>query len=79
MPTRFILRCRQPENIQPAQVDRITQIPGVKITEQSPKMLFVEGEEGILRDFVEANPEWILAPEVKYSVPDPRYRAKPQE
>lgn len=79
MSAQFVLRFRESGNIQPTHVDKIAQIPRVKITNQSPKMLLVEGEEGILRDFVKANPEWLLAPEVKYSVPDPRHRPKRQD
>jgi hypothetical protein len=39
-------------------------------------MLLVEGEERALQEFVATQPEWVLIPEKKYSLPDPRLRPR---
>ena len=77
MATRFILRLRLPGTIQQEHVDAVARAEGVTIVDQSPKMLFVEGEKRVLQEFVTAHSEWMLIPEKKYSLPDPRLRPRP--
>jgi len=71
---RFILRFRGDENPRD-QIDRICALPGMKLIDESPRMLLVEGPGDLLRDLIESMPDWVITPQKTMSLPtDPRPR-----
>lgn len=71
---RFILRFRGEEKPLD-QIERIRALPGVRLLDESPRMLFVEGPGDLLRDLIKSMPDWVLTPQATISLPrDPRPR-----
>jgi len=71
---RFILRFRGNEKPRD-QIDRIRALPGMKLLDESPRMLLVEGPGDLLRDLIKSMPDWVLVPQGTISLPrDPRPR-----
>ena len=56
---------------------RIGQVAGCRIVAQSPQMVLVEGDEERLRELADSMPEWALAPEQAFPVPDTRKHIRP--
>ena len=70
--SRFILRYAAS---QPAPADSVASIhaaPGIKVIDQSPNMLLVDGEESALRAKMRHLPGWTLHSETGYELPDTR-------
>jgi hypothetical protein len=53
-------------------LENIRSTPGLKVVDESPKMLLVEGDEATLSEKLREMPEWSLHPEVEYPLPDTR-------
>ena len=50
----------------------IRSTPGVRVLDESPRMLLVDGEESTLREKLKGMPGWSLHPEQAYPLPDTR-------
>ena len=71
---RFILRYRGPG---PAPAGDVAQVRGLEdavVVDASSRMLLVESEPETLRSVVDDLPDWIMAPDQGYGVPDARAR-----
>jgi hypothetical protein len=71
---RFVVRYRGLGERPREAVKRIQSIPGAKILGDAGKMMLVEAPESELRTAMAAHPDWVVAPESTYDVPDPRKR-----
>jgi hypothetical protein len=69
---RYILRYGGASSIPDAHLENIRSIPGLKVIDESPKMLLVDGEEPSLREKLKDMPEWSIHPEQDYPLPDTR-------
>ena len=69
--SRYILRYSGPD--APAeQVRRIRASPKLRVIDESPKMLLVEGDDQDIRDSIANESGWQAVPERIESIPDPR-------
>lgn len=75
--SRFVLRY-QGEGTKPdADVARIRGLGDCSIVdESSSRLLLVDAEETQLRELVGSMPDWVLAPEQTFAVPDTRKRVQ---
>ena len=70
---RYVLRYRGAGPKPAADVDAARRLPGVTVVDDSAaKMLLVECEGEPATRLAEALPEWVVAPEQTYAVPDTR-------
>lgn len=69
---RFILRYRGDGDIPGADAARVHGLDHAVVVGESPRMLLVESEPEPLRALVESLPDWMMAPEQQYGVPDTR-------
>ncbi len=67
----FIARYRGKGQNPAADVERLTRLEGVRVLDESPRMLLLEGPEHTLRSAVESMPDWVVAHERNYTVPRP--------
>lgn len=73
---RFILRF-EGNGEKPAQdLERIRALPGVKIVDDSSRMVLVEAPSAGVTELVQALPHWSLSPEHFVPVPDVRARIR---
>jgi len=73
---RFILRYRGQGARPQDAVEKIRAIGGASVLEDSDRMMLVEAPEEALRDALGSADDWIVAPEVKYKVPDTREKVR---
>jgi len=73
---RFVLRYQGDGTAPDAHVGRVHELPGVTIVDSSPRMLLVEGPPEQLRQLVDDLPDWSMAPEQAYPVPNTRERVE---
>jgi hypothetical protein len=71
---RYVLRYRGEGVVPEADVTRVQELPGAVVVDSSAKMLVVEADAEPLRALVEGLPEWVLAPEQVFVVPDVRQK-----
>jgi hypothetical protein len=58
-------------------VERARRLDGVTVLDESgPKMLLVECEEDAPPELAEMLPDWVIAPEQMFDVPDVRKRVR---
>jgi hypothetical protein len=57
-------------------VERIRSLPKVRILDDSPRMLLVEGPERNLTNLVASMPDWIMGPELNYDVTLPHAKVR---
>ena len=69
---RFVLRYRGDGACPEADVARVHDLSDAVVVDQSSKMLLVESEPEALRALVDTLPDWMMAPEQQYGVPDTR-------
>ena len=69
---RFVLRYQGDGTPPAADVARVQGMPGVDVVDSSPQMLLVEGAPEPLRELVDDMPDWTMAPQLTYPVPDTR-------
>lgn len=74
--TRFVLRYRGEGDKPDAVVEQVRQLPEVTVVDDSSRMLLVESHEEPLRALVDSLPDWVMAPEQSYPVPDTRKRVE---
>jgi len=72
MKPRFVLRYRGDGARPDDDVARIRALDDVVVVDSSTRMLLVESEPEQLRALLGTLPEWIMAPEQQYGVPDTR-------
>jgi hypothetical protein len=72
--SRYILRYGGTESAPTSHVQSILATPGLKVVDQSPKMLLVDGEQSILREKLKEMPGWSLHSEQGYPLPDTRQK-----
>jgi hypothetical protein len=69
---RFILRYRGQGAKPAADVERVRNLKGAKVLDDSsPRMLLVEAHEETLRGAVADLHDWMVSPERTYAVPQP--------
>ena len=72
--SRFVLRYRGEGVVPQGDVTRVQELPGAVVVDSSAKMLVVDAEAEPLRALVDGLPEWVLAPEQSFVVPDVRQK-----
>ncbi|MEN3314907.1 MAG: hypothetical protein V7605_1141 [Acidimicrobiaceae bacterium] len=73
MRARFVLRYRGEGPKPEADVERVRALADtVVVDDSSSRMLLVESRHDLLDDLVGSLPDWIMAPEQTYQVPDTR-------
>lgn len=70
--SRFILRYRGEGAKPDADVARMSGLAGAVVVDSSPRMLLVEADAEPLQQLVAELPDWVMAPERTYEVPDTR-------
>ena len=75
MRSRFVLRYRGEGASPRSDVDRVAELPVAVVVDASPRMLLVESDEEALRQVVDSLPDWVMAPEQGFPLPDTRKRA----
>jgi hypothetical protein len=73
---RFILRYRGDGAPPDADVARVHGLDDATVVGESPRMLLVESEPEALRSLVDTLPDWMMAPEQQYGVPDTRKKVE---
>jgi hypothetical protein len=73
---RFILRYRGEGDIPDADAARVHGLDDSVVVGESTRMLLVESEPEPLRALVDSLPDWMMAPEQQYGVPDTRKRVE---
>jgi hypothetical protein len=76
MRRRFVLRYRGEGAKPDADADRVRQLPGTVVVDDSSRMLLVEADEAPLAELVGSLPDWVMAPEQTLSVPDTRKQVR---
>lgn len=71
---RFVLRYRGEGAKPDADVARVRQLADAVVVDSSSRMLLVDCDPEPLRQLVDTLPEWVMAPEQAYPVPDTRKR-----
>ena len=72
--SRYILRYGGSQAVPPEQLQSIRGTPGLRVLDQSPKMLLVDADESSLRERLKGMPGWSIHPEQGYPLPDTRKR-----
>lgn len=73
---RYVLRYRGAGAKPAADVETTRRLAGVTVVDESaPKMLLVECDEGMAAGLADTLPDWVVAPEQTFDVPDTRKRA----
>ena len=70
--SRYILRYGGSQSAPPEHVQSIRATPGLRVLDQSAKMLLVDADESSLRAQLERMPGWSMHPEQSYPLPDTR-------
>lgn len=73
---RYILRYSGTAAAPADHVDTVRSTPGLKVIDESPKMLLVDGEESALRDKIKSMPGWSLHSEQGLPLPDTRQKIR---
>lgn len=73
---RYVLRYRGSGAKPAADVESTRGLAGVTVLDESaPKMLLVECDEGMAGRLADTLPDWVVAAEQTFDVPDTRKRA----
>lgn len=72
--SRYILRYGGSQAIPTEHSESIRSIPGIKVIDESPKMLLVDGDESSLHEKIKQMPGWSIHPEKEYPLPDTRQK-----
>lgn len=70
--SRFVIRYRGTGNRPSQVVDRVRGVDGVRVLDDSGRMLLVEGPEAPLQHIFSGEKDWVLTPERFMKLPDPR-------
>lgn len=72
---RYVLRYRGAGPKPAADVESARRMAGITVVDESAaKMLLVECDEAMAPPLAEALPDWVIAPERTFDVPDARRR-----
>jgi len=71
---QYILRWRKASSVPETEREDVERLPGVTLTDESARMLVVEGDEDVIRSFAADRPQWLLAPVTQIAFDDPRQR-----
>ncbi len=74
--SRFVLRYRGDGPMPPAEVAQVSALADAVVVDSSPRMLLVDCDPEPLEALVDALPNWVMAPEQHFPVPDTRRRPK---
>lgn len=74
--SRFVLRYRGEGGPPEDDVAKVQALPAAVVVDASPRMLLVESDPDALRALVESLPDWVMAPEQGFPIPDTRKRAE---
>ena len=79
--SQFILRYCGEGAAPAADVRRVRAMRGVRVLDETPRMMLVEAADDALREFAEGNPDWLVTAERTVAPPDPhpRPRRRPDE
>lgn len=69
---RFVLRYRGEGATPEADVDRVRELDDATVVDSSSRMLLVDSHAEPLRRLVDTLPDWVMASEQTYAVPDTR-------
>jgi len=72
----FVLRYRGEGAKPAADVARVRALAHGILDDSSPRMLLVESDHEPLRALVDSMPDWVMAPEQTYTVPDTRKKVQ---
>jgi hypothetical protein len=72
--SRYILRYKGSSAMPAEHLNSIRSTPGLKVLDESPKMLLVDGDESELRKNLKSFPGWSIHPETEYPLPDTRQK-----
>jgi len=70
--SRFVLRYTGSGPGPEADVARVHALEGAVVIDSSVRMLLVDSPPEALRRLVDILPDWVMAPEQSYEVPDTR-------
>ena len=73
--SRFVLRYRGAGPLPEDDVARVAELPAAVLVDASPRMLLVESDGDALQQLVDSLPDWVMAPEQGFPLPDTRKRA----
>lgn len=70
---RYVLRYRGEGTKPAADVESVGRLAGVTVVDESAsKMLLVECDGEVAAELTETLPEWVIAPEQTFTIPDTR-------
>ena len=70
--TRYVFRYQGAGAKPERDVEQIRRHSALKVVGESPRMVLVDGEPGVIDRVRELLDGWSVAPERQYSLPDPR-------
>jgi len=73
---RFILHYGQSPSAPLAHVEQIRAARGVKVIDEAPNMLLVDGDESVLKSKIASMPGWSLSPEETIPLPDTKHKIR---
>lgn len=73
---RFVVRYRGKGERPQDAVDKVGRIEGASVLEDSGRMMLVEAPEQALRNALTPQTDWMISPEISYSIPDVRKRVQ---
>ena len=71
---RFVVRYRGRGERPEQAIQRVRSIKDASVLDDTGRMMLVDAPEHELRSALGSDADWVIAPEVSYSVPDPRPR-----
>jgi hypothetical protein len=74
--SRYILRYKAPGTKPRSDLRRIRSAAGVKIVDESPQMVLVEGDEDRIKHLGNDLSNWLVTPETQIPIPDTRFKIK---
>lgn len=71
---RFVVRYRGKGARPGEMVERLRAIAGASVIDDTGRMMLLDAPEHALRSALASDPDWVIAPEVGYGIPDTRKR-----
>jgi hypothetical protein len=73
---RYVLRYRGEGSKPHLDLAGVSGLADAVVVDSSPRMLVVDAEDQPLRELVDTLPDWVMAPEHRYEVPDTRMKVE---